>query len=142
MRSILDHKYHYGGAVVARLAVICATSIWGMVVVLNDNALRVTPYGALVASVVHENIVGYFMLALCLWAIIWLMIQHPPRWYGLIPYGFFSVGWGFVCMTNWYPVFTGGTIFPTALGWTTTGAALAAYAFMANPKKNTNGTWT
>ena len=132
MNAILHNPYHYTGAVLARAGAAGATLLWSLIVLGNEGALVVTSYGALLASIAHENTYGWSFGALSV-ALLYRLVRHVlPRWYiDSIGYLVLFAAWGFVDSILWW---TQRPIQPTATSTVTLTTALALYAAVALPR--------
>lgn len=128
--KILNHPYHYCGAVIARLAVCSATLIWALVVMVEQNALAQTRYGAPLTAVAGENWIAGMFGVLALGLIFRIFRPSPPNPWGILAYLALALLWIYadimiLAVRPWQP---------TSIAWCSVGSVLAAYALVANPR--------
>lgn len=133
--SVLHHKHHRCGAVVARLAVNFATLIWSVVVLVKPNALAPTAYGPMLTRFASEDLyaIAFGTLSICM--LYRIFRQSPPNPIGILAYGALLLAWGFVWAAI---VFVADPLQPTATATVSTIFVLAFYGFVANPKRGSD----
>lgn len=129
--AIIKNRWHYCGAVIARLGVNVATLIWALVVLLNDDALAIASYGHVATTYVSEDTYGWFFLIVSVTQLYRIVRQSKPNPIGVIGYGAMLAGWAFV---DGYILFAQRPMQPTAMGCVTVVMLAAVYAFVANPR--------
>lgn len=129
--KIFHHPYHYCAAVIARLAVCGATLIWALVVMVEQDALAQTRYGAPLTSVVGENWLAGIFGVLSV-AMIWRIFNpSPPNPWGVLAYLAMALLWIYADVM----ILAARPWQPTAIAWCTVGSVLAAFALVANPRQ-------
>ena len=137
---LLENPYQYSGQVIAKLSVNVATMIWSAVVFIKPDALARWPASFLVSNAVHENTLAAGLFVLSFIAAIRILFKSAPLRLGACVYGVFLLLWLYTWMTLIVAVTNGITAArPGQLAGVTVLVALAAFAFVSNPKRKRHG---
>lgn len=132
---IFRHPHYHSGAVIARLAVSGATLFWAIVVLVENDALAITRYGAPLTAIVGENWIAGAFAVIAVGSIYRICRLLPPNPWGILPYLSMALLWVYADLM----ILATRPWQPTALGWVTVGVFLAAFALVANPRHSTSG---
>lgn len=137
--GLLHNPYQYSGQVIAKMCVNAATIVWSFVVLWKDDALAAWPSPRFIVGALGENFVAGLFLLLASVATLRLLFRSAPLILGSCVYGAFLMLWLYTLSTLIIAISSGITsLRPGQLAGVIVVTALAAFAFVSNPKRTDN----
>ncbi|MCC6489136.1 MAG: hypothetical protein IT364_16675 [Candidatus Hydrogenedentes bacterium] len=129
---IFHHPYQYSGAVIAKLSVCTATLMWAALVLFYPNATANNPnYQHMLRLLPDEDLWAGVLGTLALLLLLRIILCLRPHRIGVAGYFVLGLFW----MYLWLGLVLSPRVWPTGTAAGTVVAALALYAFIANPKR-------